>query len=263
MGYLSALFDNHAAYYTWLTDDPYYQRLDVDDRTPLLLAKLRLRDNDESVLQYLIVEALLIPPKWKVFESERPKDRLERRRRLAEVLRSAALALRSDRDISNITVMDHEALIEAYHHADDLQERLERGISADPLPSIKWDRPTRSRHRVLIQGESYPVPTTAEHLSAIATGLLRDDWPDSWDTTELRKNVPSYSGGKNACRNYVAASVFNLLTYGEEAYRRAPNDETAMLVNILLGLTGADEMTGNDVSVVRRNHRDRYLPREP
>jgi len=54
-------------------------------------------------------------------------------------------------------------------------------------------------------------------------------------------------------------AIFDLLTYTiDVGIARAPNEETAMLTNILLGLTASNKMTANMVSAVREKERRKY-----
>jgi len=215
MGHLTSLFGGpRDSVYEGLQENLYFRRLDTDERTPILLTRLRSRGYDDSLLDFLIGEAVLVPERWNHVKAERMNDRQARRRALAQKLADLAQDVACDPDISHLTILDAMALTQAYRRTSDLCGQVEKGVLSNPLPDLTaektaWypdDSSPNKHHNITIKGGptqtdypettqsigwegKYPLPTLAEYLFGVAECLKLDEWPNRYDKT-ARQHVP-------------------------------------------------------------------------
>ncbi|MDH5526538.1 MAG: hypothetical protein OEY97_04435 [Nitrospirota bacterium] len=282
-GHLRPLFgegwSEEADYEGWRESNPYFALLDRDERTPELLQRLRQRASDEedeewaATATFFIKSLTEIPGKWESMKDERTQDRKERLEILAEKVGALARELADDMDVAPVTILDGDVLVDSYARTADLKTLAEEGVDITPLflARVPGEHPTR--HHVTIRngpftGE-YAVPTLAEYLTGLAECLRYGDWPNAFDEA-TRKYVPTKKRAETALRTFVALHVFDVLDgwvnpmieYEDGTTKkspgRAPNTETAIATNIMLGLHGADELTPNHVTELRTKNRRRY-----
>jgi len=242
-----------------------------DSRSRTLIARLFLRGLDAEMIRYLFGQAATLPDKWERVGTERPADRAARREALARELERLADALENDPDAGEVTTLDAVALVHSYALAEALRDRALDGIDATPLPQLDADRlagrPKGARHRVKVQGVlgagAYPLPTLHEYLRGVAACLRQPDWPDRFDEHE-RQHVPRKKGARTALRTFCILHVFEVVSelLADADQTRAPNVETAAIVNILLGLRGDDEISAQHVTDARSRDRRRYWTEE-
>jgi len=206
-------------------------------------------------------------------KDERTQDRKERLEALAEKVGELARELANDADVAPVTILDGDVLVGAYAHTTDLKSLAEEGVNTTPLllAGIPGEDPHR-RHVTIRNGPftgKYPVPTLAEYLAGLAECLRWGNWPNAFDEA-TRKYVPTRRRAETALRTFVALHVFDVLDgwvnpmieyedgTTKKSRGRAPNTETAIATNIMLGLRGADEITSNHVTELRAKDRRRY-----
>lgn len=295
MGHLAQLFEGGDTL-EYFGDDVYLRRLDTDDRTTLLLARLKVRGCDNSRVISIIGDAIQVPEKWISYKLERSDARQGRRHDLAAKLLSLADDLNSDPDLREITICDESVIATTYSNVDELRDLHDRVLreKGAVIPSISLPSVTPhwglghmhmdGRYSLVIQrvehpkldeahrvcdryeaeeetgdiSEKFPVPTLAEYLQGLASLLTKNnEWPD-WDDDVYRPHVPRKKAASSAMRTFVALGIFGILADLVGIKARAPNEETALLTNILLNLHGSDELTANAVSALRKSERRRY-----
>lgn len=70
---------------------------------------------------------------------------------------------------------------------------------------------------------------------------------------------PRFTSGKLTFKEFTKRVVYFLLEQNwPKIKRRAPNKETAIVVNIIVGLRGANTVTANDITQMNRKTRRRY-----
>lgn len=282
-GHLRPLFGDdtfeQGDYEGWRDSNSYFARLDTDERTPELLQRLRQRAADEeddewaAAATFFIKSLTEIPGKWESVGDERTQDRKERLQALAEKVAGLARELAGDVDLAPVTILDGEVLAAAYDQTPDLKGLAEAGVDITPLLLAGIPGEDPRRHHVTIRngpftGE-YVVPTLAEYLAGLVECLRHGDWPNVFDEA-TRKHVPTKKRAETALRTFVALHVFDVLDDWvnpmvededgtmTKSRGRAPNTETAIATNIMLGLRGADELTPDHITALRAKERRRY-----
>lgn len=97
----------------------------------------------------------------------------------------------------------------------------------------------------------------------LLTGMLRDyaNLLETFDfgTVTATLNNPSLTRGKLTEKEFVKRTTFVLLDgLRTKKGGRAPNKETAIVVNVILGLTGRRAVTANDISQMNKSTRRQY-----
>lgn len=100
-----------------------------------------------------------------------------------------------------------------------------------------------------------PTPVLVRTLRAFADAIEKG----KMDPATAAMLFPQFTQGKLNVKEFTKRVVFFLLEHNwPETSRRPPNKETALVVNVILGLRGKRAVTANDISQMNKKTRRRY-----
>lgn len=226
-----------------------HTRLTTDERAQEVFARLRKRGVSDRDIEWLGTHLPTILPDFEASKRETVAERDARLAKLVQRLRAFADELDAHEETRNITIHDATVIEHVFNEI------------ADRNPG-RVDR-RRLTFRALYERQHLiPDPRLVTFLRGSARFLERDHWLLDW-MREPRETLPR----KRQIATFAILRVYGFLDDAiarcVEGRWRAPNVETATLVNVLLGLNGKGAITANDVTQARRKERARHVVESP
>lgn len=154
-----------------------------------------------------------------------------------------------------------------FTHLDNILDSPFSGLLAKQVLSIEWYWALRSlRHSSRSIEDATHVakhcllPLYLADITKVMCRMLRGYAKalKNWKPESRVAAMLQFAYGKLNEREFVKRIVFFLLSK-ELKQQRAPNKETALIVNLVLGLRGKNAVTANDITQMNKRNRRRYF----
>lgn len=290
MDYLAELYRDVFPYEPPVWRDVHAVRIAHDPKTPELFNRLSSRGLADEDIWWTISQVLEIPKHWRPRSDGKGPLRTGTHP-LAEEIKKLAIRLANDNTLERLTVLDSNVIAEFYLRAVDLPNVEKERVTKTPLPNVSADivdmRPIDKRHTLeakafgntmrpgYLNSVAFCVPTLIEYLHALAQVLEHGAWMNQANASRHvpmeRNAAQSVTGSDLDMASFVALRTYDVLhregDYAVELDK--PNGraegmfiyESAMLTNIVLGLTGQNEMTVARLAQLRKQSHGAILGR--